>query len=265
MGRKIWSFVGFNVYALFLISAFQENTAYLFDIGLIREMKMSGFDINPREWGWGDHYIWRLFSGVAVTAVVAVLAGAIAKKNGAKIAAIANIPSLIVWGGMIYFFGFTDVEVEAKTGFIVISLIAIPATTYVAYLAGGLGEEIQQQEYLENTVLGIKGYHWIWALFPLYWYSLGIIFVFTKFIGFQLATWADTSIFSALLSLLMLAPIVAWVYPLRLVQRVLMGDLLSTSNAAILGVANFGIIVIGMIVASGIQFGSYWLFVKMLS
>jgi len=84
MGRKIMAIVAFNVYALFLISAFQENTAYLFDVSLLNEMKLSGFDINPREWGWGSHYIWRLFAGVVVTAFVGFLTGAIAKEKGAK-------------------------------------------------------------------------------------------------------------------------------------------------------------------------------------
>ena len=265
MARQIWAFVAFNVYALFLISAFQENTAYLFDASLIKEMKLDGLDINPREWGWGGHYIWRLFAGVVVTAVVSVLSGAIAKNNGAKNAAIANIPSVIVWGVMLYLFGFTNIEVEAKTGFIIISLIAIPLTTYIAYIAGNFGEELQRQEYPVDTVLGVKGYHWIWAAFPLYWYSLGIVFVATKFIGFQLATWSNNTIFTALLSLLMLVPITAWIYPIRLVQRVMRRDLLSTSSAVIRGVANFGILAIGMIIAAGIQFGCYWLFSRIVS
>jgi len=265
MGRKILAIVAFNVYALFLLSAFQENTAYLFDASLIKEMKLGGFDVNPLEWGWGNHYIWRLFAGVVVTALVGFLAGAIAKENGAKVAAIANIPSVLIWGGMIYLFGFAGVEVEAKTGFITISIIAIPLTTYVAYLAGGFGEETQRQEFTEETVLGIKGYHWVWAVFPLYWYSLGIVFVGTKFVGVQLATWSYTSIFAALLSIAMLIPIVSWIYPLRIVHRVLMGDLLSNHNAVVKGVANFGILVVGMIVATGIQFGIYWFLSNILT
>lgn len=267
MTRQIAAFIAFNVYALFLISAFQENTAYLFDVNLIADMKLDGLDINPREWGWGNHYIWRLFSGIAVTAIVAVLSGAIAKKDGGRISAISNMPSVLVWGVMLYLFGFTDVEVEAKTAFTVISIIAIPLTTYIAYIAGNFGTELQQQEYPADTVLGLKGYHWIWAAFPLYWYSLGIVFVATKFIGFQLATWSSNQLgpITALLSLLMLVPIVAWIYPLRLVQRVLRRELLSTSSTLIRGLSNFGILILGMIIASGIQYGCYWLFSKIAS
>lgn len=264
MGRKIWAFVAFNVYSLFLISAFQENTAYLFDASLIEEMSIGGFDIDPREWGWGDHYIWRLFSGVVVTAIVGFLAGTIAKKDGSKTAAFANIPSVLVWAGTIYLLGFTDTQVEARTGFVVVSVISIPLTTYVAYLTGGFGEEVQQ-DYPEDTVIGIRLYHLIWLLFPLYWYSLGIVVVVAKFIGLQLATWSDMSIFAALMSLLTLVPIIAWVYPLRLVHRVLMGELLNRRNAALRGIANVGILISGMIIASAIQFGSYWLLSKIVS
>ena len=265
MGRKILAVVAFNVYALFLVSAFQENTAYLFDTSLIKDMKLSGIDINPREWGWGSHYVWRLFAGIVVTTFVGFLAGAIAKSNGSKVAAVANIPSALIWAGMIYLFGFAGLEVEAKTGFIIVSIIAIPLTTFIAYLAGGFGEEIQRQEFSEETVLGIKGYHWLWAVFPLYWYSLGIVFVGAKFLGIQLATWSDTSIFAVVLSTAMLIPVVAWIYPLRLVHRVLMGDLLASHNGAVRGMANFGILIVGAVLAMGIQFGLYWLLSKMLT
>jgi len=168
MGRNIWAFVAFNLYAAFLISAFKENTAYLFDVSLIKEMKLEGMSIDPREWGWGGHYIWRLFAGIVVTAVVGFLAGSIAKSKGALTAAISNIPSVLVWILFVYLFGFSDVQLEEKTAFVIISIIAIPLTTYIAFIAGGFGEEIQKKEYEENTILGVKPYHWIWAIFPIY-------------------------------------------------------------------------------------------------
>lgn len=265
MGKKIWAFIAFNVYSLFLISAFQENTRYLFDPSLIKEMRLRGIKIDPREWGWGDHYIWRLFSGVVVTAIAGFLVGAIAKTKGAKTAAISNILSVLVWTAMIYLFGFTEVQIGAQTGFIVISIIAIPLTTYVAYWAGRFGEEVQRSDFSDDTVLGIKGYHWIWAVFPLYWYGLGIVFVATKFIGFQFATWGDIGIIATIISLLTLAPIVAWIYPLWLVYRILKGDLLSSKNAAVKGVTNISILILGMFVAAALQFASYWILGKMIS
>lgn len=265
MGRKIWAFIAFNLYAAFLISAFQENTAYLFDVSLIKEMKLDGMSIDPREWGWGSHYIWRLFAGVVVTGVVGFLAGSVAKSKGSLTAVISNIPSVLVWILFIYLFGFSDVQLEEKTAFVIISIIAIPLTTYVAFIAGGFGEEIQKEEFEENTVLGVKPYHWIWVIFPTYWYALGIVYVAVKFIAFQFATWGDTSIITSIMSLLALLPILAWCYPLLLVHRVLTGEILSEQNSFIRGIANFGILILGMAIATGLQVGSYWLLAKMVS
>ena len=264
MARKILSILAFNVYALFLISAFQENTAYLFDVGKINEMRLSGFDINPRHWGWGDHYIWRLFASIIVTALVGVLSGAIAKNNGNRLAALANIPSVLVWGAMIYFLGFAGLEIEGRTGFIVISIIAIPLTTYIAYFAGGIGEEIQR-EFPENSVLGIKGYHWIWAIFTLYFYGLGIVFVFTKFLTLQFLTLRDMSIVGSVISLLGLIPIIAWVFPLVFVHNVLSGEALIEKPTSIRALANAGVLVGGAILAPGIQFVCFWLLQKLMS
>jgi hypothetical protein len=70
MRRPILAIFAFNVYALCLIGAFQVNTAYLFETDLIEQLRGSGLDVSPpSQWGWGDHYIWRLFSGVVVTAL----------------------------------------------------------------------------------------------------------------------------------------------------------------------------------------------------
>jgi hypothetical protein len=194
-----------------------------------------------------------------------MLTGAISRTNGKKIAALANIPSVIVWIVMIYLFGFTNIELEGKAGFIVISILAVPLTTYGASVFGGIGEELQRDSFPENTVLGIRGYHWVWAILPVYWYMLGIVFVATHFIANQFASWSDMSIFSALVSLLMLIPIIAWVYPLLTVHSVLTGDLLSLKGTAVRGFASFGILVAGFIVATGIQIADYWLLSKILN
>src|SRR5437879_7215982 len=97
MARAIWAFIAFNVYSFFLISAFLENTPKLFDAKLISEMRAAGEIFDVRAWGWKGHYIWWLFAEVVVTAMAAFLAGAIARSNGARVAAIANVPSILVW------------------------------------------------------------------------------------------------------------------------------------------------------------------------
>lgn len=45
----------------------------------------------------------------SVTAISGLLCGAISKSSGAKTATISNIPSILVWIGMFYLFGFTDI------------------------------------------------------------------------------------------------------------------------------------------------------------
>lgn len=263
--RIILSFIAYNLYAIVFIAAFQENTAYLFDADLISNMKISGITEDPREWGWGDHYIWRLFSGVVSTALAGFLSGAIARGSGGRVASVANIPSVIFWIFFIYLMGFSSMVVQARTEYVIISIVAIPLTTYIAYKSGAAGDNYQIEECKENSVLGIRGYHWVWLIFPIYWYGRGVVYVTVKFFGFQFATWSDMSLIAGILSFGMLIPVVAWFYPLILVHKVLTGDLMAKSNSAVKGVANFAIIIGGIFIASGVQMGVYWILSKVLS
>lgn len=262
--EKIWSFVAFNLYVLFLISAFSENTAWLFDASLIKEMKLAGMSISPNEWGWGNHYIWRLVAAIVVTAVAGFLAGAIAKNKGALTTAISNIPSVLFWIFFIYLYGFSGEPLEEKTAFIIIAIIAIPLTTYIAFIAGGFGEEIQEV-FEDNTILGIKPYHWIWAIYPIYWYALGIVDVAVKCIVFRFTFGGDLSIVTVIMMLLVLLPVLAWVYPLLLVYRVLTGEILSEKSRFIQGIANFGILILGIVIAKGLQSVIYSLLANIVS
>lgn len=265
MARAFWAFVAFNIYSLFLISAFQENTPHLFDAKLVSEMRAAGEIFDLKEWGWKDHYIWRLFSGVVVTAFAAFLAGAIAKEKGAKVAAIANIPSILVWAGTFYFMAFGGVEVEGQTGFFIVSLIAIPLTTWVAYHFGSIGEEAQASDFAEGTVLGIRPYHWAWIAFPLYLYGLGIVFVAAKFFALQFLTWRDMSMVGAFISLLALIPLFAWVTPLTMAHKILSGESLGDRQPFVRALANTGILVGGMLIALAVQLACFWLLQKIMS
>jgi hypothetical protein len=258
MKNKIWAFVAYNLYAGFILSAFQENTPYLFDAQKAFELKSLGLIEDIREWGWNDHYIWRLFSGLVVTALAGFLAGGFSKDKGGKVAALSNIPSIIVWMIMLYIMAFGDQELPGKTGFIVISLLAIPLTTYVAFKSGEAGEEVQRNSFKENTIFGVRSSHYIWALFPIYWYSLGIVYVFTKFIAFQLMNISDMSIFAAIKNFLFLIPVIAWVYPLVLVYRVLSGDMMLKEPSYLKAFANIGILIGGAAIATGLQYITYW-------
>lgn len=265
MTRAVWAFLAFNVYSLFLVSSFQQNTPYLFDTKIISEMRAAGDFLDLGAWGWKDHYIWRLFSGVVVTALAGVLAGAITKERGGKIVAIANIPSIIVWTATLWLMLSEGTKVEGQTGFAVISVIAIPLTTWIAYHAGNFGAEIQRSDFAEGTVLGILPYHWAWAVFPLYGYGLGIVFVVVKFLALQFLTWRDASVIGAFISLLALLPVIAWFVPLVVAYRVLAGNLLVDRGLFVKGIANGVVLFGGWLPALGIQLACFWLLLKLMS
>ncbi|MDA2912503.1 hypothetical protein MYX77_00835 [Acidobacteriia bacterium AH_259_A11_L15] len=265
MARAIWAFLAFNVYSLFLISVFQENTPHLFDAKLVAEMRAAGEIFDIKAWGWKDHYIWRLFSGVVVTAVAAFLAGAIARRNGAKVAVIANVPSIILWAALFYLLAFGRTEVEGQTGFIVVSIVAIPLTTWIAYQFGKVGAETQASEFQDSTVLGIGPYHWVWIVFPLYLYARDIVFVVAKFFALQFLTWRDMSMVGALISFLALIPVIAWIAPIVMTYNVLTGESLSDKSPGVRGLANAGIIIGGALLASGIEIACFWLLQKLMS
>jgi hypothetical protein len=264
--RTFWAFAAFNVYSLFLISAFQANSLYLFDAKLVSEMDAAGaiFDVN--DWGWKDHYIWRLFAAVVVTAIAAFLAGAIAQEKGRKIALVANLPSILVWAITFYLMAFTPAEsTEGQTGFMIVSLIAIPLTSWIAYYAGNIGCEVQASDFAKNTVLGIRPSHWIWIAFPLYVYFLGIVFVAVKFLGLEFFTWRDVSVVGAIISSLALIPVIAWMMPLIITYNVLTGKYLRAKRHFVKALTNAAILVGGLFVALGIQYVSYLVLQPLMS
>jgi hypothetical protein len=260
--RAFWAFVAFNVYSLVLITAFLKNSAELFDAKLVSQLRSVGETVDL---GWGDHYIWRLFSSVVATALAGFLAGALVRENGGKVAAVANIPSVLVWAVTGYVMAFSRTEWAGQTGFTVISLVAIPLTTWIAYEAGKIGAEVQTSEFDESTVLGIRPSHWVWIAFVVYPYALGVVFVIVKCFALQFSTWGVTSIVGSVIALLALVPVIAWLMPLKLAYDVLSGETLTNKMPFVKALANIGILVGGWFVALGIQIACWWVVQKLIS
>jgi hypothetical protein len=179
--------------------------------------------LNPSS--WQEHYIWRLVASVVVTALVAFLAGAIAKTRGGITAAIANVPSVLLWGYFLYRLVFSETTVEGQTGFAVISAIAIPLTTWISYVLGEAGAETSASDLDRGNVLGIRSYHWVWLIVPIYFYSLGVVEVVAKFFVMQFYTWRDMSMVASFMYLLALVPILAWIAPIFLAYNILGGTI----------------------------------------
>ncbi|MCH8248660.1 MAG: hypothetical protein IH913_03525 [Proteobacteria bacterium] len=263
MGRYVWAFLAFSFCSIFLIDAFQRNTPYIFESAKMAEMAYYGLEFEFQDWAWGDHYFWRLAAAVIATGFVGFLSGAIAQSNGGRTALIANIPSVLVWVGTFYFVVFSEYEIEASTGFAVISILAIPLTSWIAYTFGGIGAEVQTGSYASHTVLGIKPFHWLWAIFPLYVYSIGIVFVVAYAVGLQFFTFNDISFVATIMAVISMLPIFAWILPLYASHQILAGEAMAENHSATRGLAIAGLLVGGVLLAMLVQFVCFWIVQKL--
>lgn len=256
--RWLWAFMIFNIYSIFLVAAFQKNTPYLFDAKLASTRQAAGLFVSLQEWGWRDHYLWRLFTGVVVTGLVGFLSGAIAKSKGGIVAVISNVPSVLIWAVTFYLMAFGKTPIEGQRGFAVVSLIAIPLTTWIAFFFGRSGMDIQNREFSDGTVLGIRPYHWAWLVIPIYIYAIGILFVVAKFFAIEVLTWEDMSMVGGAMSLIALVPIIVWLLPLIFVHSTLAGSTLRYKSAIAKVFANTGVLIGGVAVALIVQVGCLW-------
>jgi len=245
------AFTLFNLYSLFFVSAFQESTGYTLATKEVLEL-----GIDPREWGWGDHYVWRLIASILVTALAGMLAGAFARSKGAMVGLISNIPSCLFHGFIIYMLVAWPVEVVAQTAFVIVSIIMIPLTSLIAYWSGELGENINIQ-IDHGRVLGIRGYHWFWLVIPLYWYARCIIPPLFYYLVFELIYSNSLSIFTGIKGLILLIPIVGYVYPLYMAYRILSSDVMGTSSTVVRALSVTGWLVGGLAIGGILQYGCY--------
>lgn len=121
------------------------------------------------EYGWGDHYILFLIAFCFVTFCCAVLAGATAKKKGAIVASIANLPIIVLASVLCYFLyvGTTNVDIKSPITWKVILPLSIFGSMFFSIIGGSVGEKWQNNMFKINTILGIRPLHWWWLIFPL--------------------------------------------------------------------------------------------------
>jgi hypothetical protein len=95
------------------------------------------------------------------------LAGATAKRNGAVVASIANVPVSLMMGLLSYlhYTGGRASE-DSRTLGIVLPASVLGSIFFSAF--GGLkGERWQKQTFPSETIFGIRPIHWWWLIFPL--------------------------------------------------------------------------------------------------
>jgi len=264
--RRLFAFVAFNVYSASLIGAFQINTPYQFDSEMIRRLQGTHID-SPNHWGWGNHYIWRLVAAVVATALAGTLTGAIARTRGGLATALSNIPSIAIWIGIAYYlefesssFVYGDQTITIHTGMIIVALIAIPLTTYVAFHAGEFGATLQRDEFEESTVFGIAWYHWAWLVIPVYLYAMASILPITNFLTFSFLT--GDGLITSLINFALFVTAIASLLPLVWVYTRLKIPKKGLGQSSISAIINFGIIALGLIGVAAVQLASHWLLGK---
>ncbi len=196
------------------------------------------------EYGWGDHYIWFLISFCFVTFCSAVLAGATAKKKGVLVASIANLPLIIFmlltcW---VFYTNAIGINVESPIAWKIILPLSIAGSIYFSILGGYAGEEAQESDFKENSILGIRPLHWswLWLISPLY--IQGIVYALVPIIKWSWQGNYMPSIFQILCLFI-------YGYPMYLMYQILSGEILARKNVLIKIVSFIGVYLGGLTAA----------------
>ncbi|MCW5958304.1 MAG: hypothetical protein KIT61_17105 [Pyrinomonadaceae bacterium] len=291
MMRKILAFLVFNIYGALISAAFELNVPNIFDNEKLSELAALGFSLDRNALGWNDHYIYRFFASLVATAFAAVIAGAFLSKATPKkgqyafkgvldvndpseledeitsdfsiarragvFMLIANIPTIAFWGIVFYLLTVHDDPTNtSKFYFKWMSLIAIPVTTAVAYLAGREGAQSQIDNYENDRPFGVKAGHWIWIAIPFYLYSISIIAVAARLLQNFWYSWGDEGLLGSLIYLLSIIPLMAYIYPLQYSHQILAGKWMPDRSTLARAGAVAGILVGGFIFALAIDIGS---------
>lgn len=232
MQRKIAAALAFNVYALVLVQAFWAATPLIFDGREVDRHLAEGTQFRFEDWGFGEHYLWRLFAAVFATAVAGFICGALARDKGRNVALVANIPSGIGWLGYAWMFFFlldsyavqlNDANQGLKTAYGVISVVAVPLTFWLAGKFGELGEKFQIQLDQPGRTLGVGDWHWAWMWLSLSPYGYKIVVGVMAFVATTLKLWTDRTLLGSVIALLSIAIVAAWLAPLVFTYQTLAG------------------------------------------
>jgi hypothetical protein len=191
------------------------------------------------EYGWGDHYIWFLIAFCFVTYCCAALAGATAKKKGALVASLANLPIVIFclvfcW---LFYIDALGITVESPVAWKIVGPLTIVGSIYFSILGGYSGKEFQEKEFGDNTILGIRPFHWLWV-----WLFSSIYIQEIVHAAIPLLSWSE-----GVASFIHVLRLLICVYPIFLMYQILSGEILARKNVFIRIIAFIGIYVGGII------------------
>lgn len=273
MRRKTCAALAFNIYALVFVGILWAATPLLFDSQEIAGLVNQGVQFEFGDWGFGDHYIWRLFVAAISTAVGGFICGALARHRGGTVALIANIPSIVGWVAYAVIFLFlidsANVKIEdkandLKTGYGIVSLIAIPMTWWLAMKFGKVGESFQRGLSQQDKTLGVADWHWAWMWLPLSVYGHYIVIAIVLAISIQFGQGHHGSVLDSVVSILSIAIAVAWITPLVASFQSLAGKRFQDRPPAQRGAFVALILVGGFFIGILAIYAFAWAFTKLL-
>jgi hypothetical protein len=198
------------------------------------------------EYGWGDHYIWFLIISCFIAYCCGVLAGATAKKKGALVAGIANLPIVILAIPVLFCSSFSKIieylHVENPIAWKIIYPLSILGFFIFSVLGGLKGVSWQTDEFDNSTILGIRPLHWSWLWVFSGFYVRGIAFALIPII-----TWGRDSDYGP--SILQMLYLFIYGYPMYLMYQILSGAILKYKNKYIKIISFIGIYLGGIVAA----------------
>lgn len=121
---------------------------------------------------WGERFILRILVSVIGTAFGGFAAGIIAKTKGRMCGLLSAVPTSLFWLAVVITLFIAPPE-SASFGHWGVSLFLIIISPCAGFYTGIIGHSFRKDypeifEFRPRTILGIKWFHWLWLIFPLY-------------------------------------------------------------------------------------------------
>lgn len=250
--RYIGGTFAYWVYVLILFGGIR-NGALVTILGHdAKEQVEKGVIDSIYDYSWGSHYIWFAILFCVSVFCTAALTGAIAKRRGAIIAFIANIPLAVFMGWISYLHYSNELVFEAVLAWKIVLPLSLIGSIVFSIYGGIVGENVQKNNFEGNTVFGIHTLHWIWLWLPSSIYITCISASLIRLARVLITNWG-TSDETIIPYLLLLAPIIAFGYPVYMMYRILSGNVMSKESVVLKIPAFIGVYICGLALGLGAE------------
>lgn len=257
--RYVGAVLAFWVYWMTLFGSFVRAVGPTLSYDEARYEAEVGLIDAPFDYGWGEHYIWFTICSLIAAFCCGALAGAIAKRRGATVAAVAVVPVVGIMGFAYYFFLQHATDWESPVAWGIAQPLAIVGMALCAYWGGRAGHETQRAEFPENTVFGIRTGHWAWLWLVSGIYVMDMTSLCVR--GHAYEAWDEGAcILTAIPYLLMMLPLFALGYAVMLMYGILTHNLLPEKGGFLRAGAFIGVYVAGLLVGGILN----WLGISLL-